>query len=373
MVTTFLKSQLARVWSSRRRGHDNGFTLVELLIVTIIAGGIVSGLLFLVVELLTADQRDSSRNETQRDMQRALDYISSELRQAVYVYPGDCLGTAPVGTRGDPNYCPGLSNFLPTNVVSLANSSSQSVPILAFWRQKDLPPIVKGRCASAASLDAANPINTPNNSVISCATGNSYALVVYSISKANSSNIWNGNARITRYELPQFKYTTGDPSAGYALPIVNNKQIFRIWPYGSNEAAAVGTQNPGSPDGTLTVLTDFVDDGKGAEALALASGSPAPITSTCPDDPTTINDTTTPNFDEGLDYTISPATYSFQNSSIRSFYACVSNTPNIDNRNVILYIRGNASGRPGINTQKDFLATLSTQVLSRGILDKDPG
>jgi prepilin-type N-terminal cleavage/methylation domain-containing protein len=367
MVTTFLKSQLARVWSSRRRDRNRGFTLAELLIVTIIAGGIVSGLLYLVVELLTADQRDSSRNETQRDMQRALDYISSELRQAVYVYPGECLGAAPNGTLGSPDYCPGLASagLLPPSVANLGNGASQSVPILAFWRQKDLPPTIKTRCANASSLSDPSILN-----IIPCAIGNSYALVVYSVSKANSSSTWAGNARITRYELPQFEYTSGNPSSGYASPIYNNKQIFRTWPYGPNDTtgAPVDTRSPAGAalGGTLTVLTDFVDDGQGAAALNV------PANANCPDDPTTIDDTTTSNFNEGIDYTISPANYTFQGSPVRSFYACVSNTPNIDNRNVILYVRGNAYGRPGINTQKDFLATLSTQVLSRGILDKDP-
>jgi prepilin-type N-terminal cleavage/methylation domain-containing protein len=366
MVTTFLKSQLARVWSSRRRDRDKGFTLAELLIVTIIAGGIVSGLLYLVVELLTADQRDSSRNETQRDMQRALDYISSELRQAVYVYPGECLGTTPVGAVSSANYCPGLSNYLP---ASVANSilDTQSVPVVAFWRQKELPPPVKSDCASAARL------NDPSVRDLPCALGNSYALVVYSLSKANNTGTWSGNARITRYELPQYQYSNGAVSSGYAPPVGGSTQIFRSWPFSSPDStgARADTRPSGStPTGTPTVLTDFVDDGKGAQASNISPDTST--TSPCPNDPTTVDDLNTSDVDESIDYAPSPKSPSFQGINFRSFYACVSNTPNIDNRNVILYVRGNAYGRPGINTQKDFLATLSTQVLSRGILDKDP-
>ena len=79
------------LWLFRRRSSAKGFTLIELLVALLIGGIISSALLYGVVELLQTNQRESSRAETQREMQLALDYISSELREAVFVYDGGCL------------------------------------------------------------------------------------------------------------------------------------------------------------------------------------------------------------------------------------------------------------------------------------------
>ncbi|NEQ25006.1 MAG: type II secretion system protein, partial [Microcoleus sp. SIO2G3] len=110
-MTTLLFRAL-KAGLQRRKHRQKGFTLVELLVVTLIAGGIVSALMLLVVELLTADQRDASRNATQQDMQRSLDYISTELRDAIFVYSGDCLyGTGPACSGRPP-----VLNYLPASL-----------------------------------------------------------------------------------------------------------------------------------------------------------------------------------------------------------------------------------------------------------------
>ncbi|TAN85658.1 MAG: prepilin-type N-terminal cleavage/methylation domain-containing protein, partial [Phormidium sp. SL48-SHIP] len=71
--------------------NNSGFTLTEILVSMIIAGLVMSGLLGLMVELLTSDARETARTETQREMQMALDYISSDIRESVYVYDGNCI------------------------------------------------------------------------------------------------------------------------------------------------------------------------------------------------------------------------------------------------------------------------------------------
>ena len=79
----------------------------------LVAGIVVSGLLYLVVELLQIDRREAALTQTQQDMQRALDYIADDIREAVYVYSD------------------------PATVVSsdkVQDLPSGSRPILAFWR-----------------------------------------------------------------------------------------------------------------------------------------------------------------------------------------------------------------------------------------------
>ncbi len=319
--------------SSTTETRDKGFTLIELLVVVLIAGGIISGLMYLVVELLTADRVEASRTQTQQEMQMALDYIGTELRQAVYVYNEDCMNAAGTGTAGDANYCPGLYNHIPANLTDADES-----PILAFWKQQQLPSSVRNDC-DAGTADA----NTP------CVTGHSYALIVYTLDTADSPT-WSGGARIRRYALTQFQ-ADGAETAGYVDPGTFDRN-FRSWPFYSDTdgGRAVNQQGGAAPGGTPQVLVDYVDDRVRAD-----------IETQCPAGYTLTSDDTVPA--------------DFANS----FYGCVRDLPNNAegglNRDTILFLRGNPSGRPGMGAdigRRTFLPTLETQVLSRPVLEKQP-
>lgn len=313
--------------------QEKGFTLIELLVVVLIAGGIISGLMYLVVELLTADRVEASRTQTQQEMQMALDYIGTELRQAVYVYNEDCMNATGTGAAGDADFCPGLYNHIPANLTDAGES-----PILAFWKQQQLPSSIRNAC------DAGNaPAGTP------CVTGHSYALVVYTLDTANS-DIWSGGARIRRYALTQFQ-ADGSATNGYVDP-GNFDRSFRSWPFYSDTDGGTPTNQQGgtAPGGTPQVLVDFVDDRVRDD-----------IVTQCPNGYTLTSDDTVPT--------------TFANS----FYGCVRDLPNnVEgglNRDTRLFLRGNPSGRPGMGSdvsRNSFLPTLETQVLSRPVLEKQP-
>ncbi|NER00416.1 MAG: prepilin-type N-terminal cleavage/methylation domain-containing protein, partial [Cyanothece sp. SIO2G6] len=173
MMKLLLKTLSSPAQSGNQSASDKGFTLIELLIVVLIAGGIISGLMFLVVELLTADQREASRNQTQQEMQLAMDYISAELREAVYVYDETCLSGTASGNVTDVTYCPGLLNHLPEFL-----STGGSTPILAFWKQEPLQTAIRDACGNGSEI-----AGTP------CIAGHAYALVVYS-TDTGDSDIW---------------------------------------------------------------------------------------------------------------------------------------------------------------------------------------
>jgi prepilin-type N-terminal cleavage/methylation domain-containing protein len=317
MAKHSLFSRLKQIFH-KRRDSKKGFTLIELLVVVAIAGGILSGLTYIVVELMGADQREASRSETQRDMQSAMNYISAELQQAVFVYTG--------------NYMTQLANYLPTSLTT------NSTPVLAFWKYKPLPDSIKTSCAAAATnASAVPPAGVP------CMAGQSYALVVYSLSTANQGNPWVGKSRITRYELSQFT-STGTAVSGYVSPTeVDN---FDNWPMKQN--ASLQTARPtGSPD----VLVDFVDN--------------------------TANGGSCPANDSVRSYTVSPPTP-------QGFYACISTSTATNQQttgayqDVVLYVQGNASGKYGIRipanqrTNSELLPALETRVLLRGVLWRTP-
>jgi len=328
MARTFLKSLLIGKLRHSRRSGTAGFTLLELLIVSLISGLLISGLMYLVVELLAADQRESSRTETQRDMQMAMDYISTELKEAVYVYTGECMAGTVVP-------CPGLAASLPTVFTA------DSTPVLAFWKQQPIPNALRvSQCSQGTQTLGGQPVP--------CILGNSYSLVVYSLNTANAAQTWQGRARITRYALSEFNSAGTARTTGYAQVSSN----FDGW-----------TSTTPRPTGTPDVLVDFVDDGVGATTV-VGAGNPD-----CPNDPSI----------PGTEYLPSPITSASPTTvapAAKSFFACVNrltltSTPY---RDVVLFLRGSISGRPGFRgADRAFLPTLETRVLTRGVLQREPG
>ena len=358
-----LKRSLLSHRNSSHRANHKGFTLLELLVVMAISSGIIAGLMYIVVELMSTDQRESSRSETQREMQLALDYMSSELRESVFVYTAENLSCAgPTGPGAPP--CSPLTAYLPAAV------SNNSVPILAFWKQEPFP--YKNILATSKRAECFG--NAPPAG-ISCLTSSSYALVVYSLSKANSSNIWSSNARITRYELSEFN-SKGDLTAGYVNPGAYNGNPFASWPIFVDEkdgqlkniqtAAVKSNRTPGRPTGNPVTLVDFVD----AQARNSGGKGGANETTACP----------TPT-----DYALTPSLKMLSDAgfaNVRSFYICISapstqlpGQPIIanpsENQDIIVHLQGNANGRPGI-LRDELLSALETRVLSRGVLTRRP-
>jgi prepilin-type N-terminal cleavage/methylation domain-containing protein len=365
MAKHTLWSRLGKFLLKSRRHRNQGFTLLELLVVTAIAGGIVAGLTFIVVQMMTADQRESSRSETQREMQLALDYIAAELREAVYVYPGDYVQCTQSSQKAA---CEPLSQFLPASV------SENSVPVLAFWKHQPFPTAVKNRCKGAEQKG------------IACLAGQSYALVVYSLTKNDADNkIWKGKARITRYVLSQFD-SDGGPNPGYVDP--SEARNFTTWPYGSNDEGKFVNLQAARPSGRPDTLVDFVSFNYQDATVANSAGQAG----FCPDLPT---EGSGPNVKE---YNISPPDGLLKGdfAGVRSFYACVAaptetvrsggttiQQPDLTRyRDIIVYLRGSATGRPGIlpdrdglilkTNDQDILPALQTRVLSRSVLGRRP-
>ncbi len=299
------------------KSASKGFTLIELLVTIILASGIVSGLMYLAIEVLKTDQRESDRTETQRDMQLALTYMESELKQAVFAYDADCLD----GTAADCEGSGGWNLNLPAGMT----------PILAFWRLQPIPQAVQ---STACTADPP-PTNLP------CLAGSSYSLVVYSLGARddgpddpdNPLTAIVGEAGIFRSDM-----SIADAAAtGYVSPFESGSANFKNWP----------------PDGSTPafsepeLLADFVDDGNGS----LAAG----VDPSCP--------------------TVTGSTYQLTPSGAvpRSFYACISEPgTTAGNQEVVLSLRGNAVQRSGLMREDTFLPPIETRVFIRGTLDKTP-
>ena len=134
----------------------------------------------MVVELTRIDKREATVDQVQRDMNRAMDYMTSELRESVYVYDDPTPITDQL--TGDSKY--------PTGAV----------PVIAFWK---LEPIVSDdlpECTGdSAFVRLCNVLRIRQSA---------YTLVVYfQQNNAADDRKWSGQSRIIRYELSRYSST----------------------------------------------------------------------------------------------------------------------------------------------------------------------
>jgi prepilin-type N-terminal cleavage/methylation domain-containing protein len=368
---------------STTNGQSSGFTLIELLVALIVGAIITTLILGFTVSLMRNNQRESSRSNTQREVQAAIDYINRDVREAVYVYDGECLRTPGVKTSAvpptpltDANRCVGLLNYLPTELNSATN-----LPVLAFWRLDPLPDqLLTNICGNAANAKAIADRTLPVGSPIAevpCVGRKMYTLVVYSLNRANAAT-WNGRSRITRYTLPQYTEASGTNAIpGWHSPLATS---FPNWPY-DPVLKAVRAGRAANWAGNNQVLVDFIDDRTSdrsattatAACPSVSSGTAATGIIPIPPDSPDIEARgfyTTPAQGTAGGY-LAP-TAGPNALSRRTFYACVrgGDAANL-NQEVIVRIQGNAAGQPGVPLdQGNVPITMETRILTRGVLEK---
>ncbi|UBF24497.1 prepilin-type N-terminal cleavage/methylation domain-containing protein [Kovacikia minuta CCNUW1] len=362
---------IKKLWFAHRKHRKAGFTLIELLVSMVIGTIITVALLSLVVDLNNTNQKDTSRSETQRDMQLAMNYITQDLREAVYVYDGECLqGSGTATTFG--TFCPGVVNHIPAK-MSANNADGQYIPVLAFWRADPIPDPVQQQCRVAAQNSQANPdddnnaLNTLIKQGVPCVSSKTYTLVVYAIVNppdtiANSP--WQGRARLVRYQFSQFN-SAGAANPGWVNPLPDPSTTFQQWPYQASNAAI--QPNYVRPSNDPDVLVDFLDD---TDASTLNANQQP----NCKDpSDTSATATTNPR------YVITPKA---PTGNVRSFFACVrgktltaSELEQSVNQEVRLVLTGNVAGRGGFplnSASTSRLFPLQTRVLIRGSINKRP-
>lgn len=305
--------RLHRFLLPSKRLNISGFTLLELLVAMIVSSIVISGLLYLVVELLKTDRRESVLDQTQRDMQRAIDYIGDDIREAVFLYD-------------DPS-------VLSTQITDLPSGAT---PILAFWRPD---PITTGIPTCSTFTDPTKL----NQCEVLRIRQSAYSLVMYLQKPKDNNANWSGKSRIIRYKLDKYSNLANlDSTAGYRDPTAEGVS-FRSW-----------TRLGAATAGTSSVLVDFVDEPVPSGPLA----NPPSCTNL------------------GTGYSLVPSTASTTNTSffgcIRNLNAVDAGGGNQD---AYLFLRGNVDGAGsglGPIGRDSGLPTLETRVLMRGVIDKNP-
>ncbi len=305
-------------WLKRERRSSaiapRGFTLLELLVTIVIGGIIATGLLAIVIELLRVNTREESLTQAQQASRRALDYIASDLSEAVYVYANPTTLAAVTAQLTD----------LPTGAI----------PVLAFWRLTPIEDITKApaNCKTTFSGNEAKQAECETLKV----RHNTYTLVVYLHQQNAAGGIWQGPARIIRYELDRYSNLSNlTERSGYSDPTLGTNS-FNGW-------KKDGTENT---NGVAQVLTDLIGPATAAAA-------------TCPS-----------NYEK------------VGSNSKATFYACVTvggplgDTPEESvNKSVRVFLQGQGKDNPLLGnavSQASKFPTLETEVLIRGTLESAP-
>jgi prepilin-type N-terminal cleavage/methylation domain-containing protein len=352
-----MKSQnVYKIKYGRSQKKIRGFTLLELLVSIIISAGVIMLILSFIVQMSETDRRELALTQTQRDMSFALDYMSSELKEAVYVYDAECLGTT---GRGTPNraedltvnppvrsYCPGLQNHL--------QFPAQVAPVLAFWKIDPVPYVADPQRDERLPDTCTGSEAQQRDCFALLLNRSSYTFVMYGIRSdrptGNGAPTWMGPSRIVRYELRQYETVrTLTLTGGYFDP-TNSGVTFSSWPrIYQTGAAPTGLTPPENYALKEQVLVDLVDIG------TLPKENTTPIS--CP----------------STDYSLSKPQVSNQENS--SFYACIRSAQTGQSQDVYVSIRGNALKRAGMVAEARnpaYLPGVSAQVQTRGVFNRDP-
>ena len=129
-MKTLLNSFLKKRYQKRRSPMfkpSSGFTMIELLVATVIATIIIVPMLTFVVDILNRDVREQAKTNSEQELQAAVDYIAQDMSQAFYIYSESGVNT--------------IKAELPHS------DDNTKTPILVFWKrelvEKALSPSLK--------------------------------------------------------------------------------------------------------------------------------------------------------------------------------------------------------------------------------------
>lgn len=323
-------------------GGTKGFTLIELLVAMIMAVLVITPLLGFMIHILSTDRQEQAKATSEQEIRTALNYISNDLQQAVYIYDSSGLSNSSTSTT------PGIQDQIPpVSTASGCSSTSTCTPILVFWKRKFL-----------------SKANTNNDDAFV------YSLVAYYLIIDNNS-IWsNGGraARIARFEISDgVQDTNPNDTSAVTCPSSSNdeysgeKFISSHCPdlgFNHFDLTLAGTlqQKMNAWKKTASVynqeayvLVDFIDT---STTNSSTNASPS-----CPE-----------SFTDSTGKTITYSLISYNNTA--GFYACVDSQDTIAQ----VYLQGNALARIQNNNytysdaQKTYFPNANIRVQGRGYL-----
>lgn len=356
--------------------RQGGFTITEILVSLVIAGVITVSLGSLLVDMLKTEREEANLNALSQELKMAMDTITQDLSQAVYVYDSACLhgGTACTAREG----LQPVKEFLPQYPETMH-------PVLAMWILEQLPydnnelyyyyrpereVKIPSNCQALPSGDQGDCRRLQH-------TRHAYTLVVYYLDTAPNLQFWRGPAILRRYTLRKYKQQDGGLSdqalwwhEGYVQPTFyakegdpNSVSSFALWPYDLSTKRSLQKDRPQGDFRAENIQEygRYQDDKDAAQVLI---------------DAVDVGGLPTSN---NLDSNGCPSVPSGMNSYQRtapttlpgSFYACVQRPNETTNAMTYVYLRLKPlDALPGFDSGKRL--ELATNVLSRSVQKKNP-
>jgi type II secretory pathway pseudopilin PulG len=384
----------------RLHGQVRGFTLLELLIASVIGVLIVGTMMTFVFSVSDTDRKEAAKATSQEEIQAALDYIADDMREAVYIYDGEGLNPP------SPFVTPGIGNSLPNYTNALNNG--HGVPVLVFWKRYIYQ---KDKVVFPPGYPSGRPVAClPQASNVNCSGGDifRYSLVAYYLVKNNTNPNWSNTARIVRFELkdgiststdtagrlpciesvktncPAMATVTGDTNNYYITPDTGFK-LFSLTGSGGSIKSQMNAWGsiPGAGTGWSLdggdVLVDFIDD-TAYDATPYAPPVLIPFDTVNASGQVTASSCDGEN---GLGaasvgsqripgrYVTDSITGKDQANKMTGFYVCVNSTNSVAR----IYLRGNAQARLNPNfkspttSNTPFFPSANLTVFARGILN----
>ena len=117
-MSPLIKYLLKTSNKQRLNSHQvGGFTMVELLVATVMSFLIITPILAFAVNILEGDVKEEAKASTELELQSAIDYIQQDISQAYYIYDG--AGVTALTT--------------PTNQLLPVTNGK---PVLVFWKRE---------------------------------------------------------------------------------------------------------------------------------------------------------------------------------------------------------------------------------------------
>ncbi|MCJ2542091.1 PulJ/GspJ family protein [Thermostichus vulcanus] len=353
-----------------------GFTLIELLVAALMASIFLAATGGIVIQTMRVDREETGRTQVQAELTQAMQYIQQDLAEALYIY----------NDAEQPN-----GDGIPDLIEELYDPGwirrpAGSIPVVAFWKLSPIPqacyagdPTLQDIREGRAILPANPPAGFLPNNVGDWENirrrRNIYTLVVYYLRRNynNAGNLadgsttpWEGNARITRFELQPFNEDCTARSPFFVEDPDPFQAGFLSWPRVPDDQTPIANQAGTTGGVPRSLVSNIFSSRQGSpqvapacpQGYAFGGGKPASVTFS------------------GLN----------TNENDVGFYVCVrrSAAANLP-QDVIINITATAMERsnPGLfrryiqdATSVDaeqisrYLTTMQTQVLSRGVFNR---
>ncbi|MEH1791712.1 MULTISPECIES: hormogonium polysaccharide secretion pseudopilin HpsC [unclassified Nostoc] len=335
ILSFFIKIQIK---SPKFVQQVNGFTLIELLVALLLAFLVLTPLLGFMVNILSTDQKEQAKANSEQEIQTALDYITNDLQQAIYIYDKNALTTnsnSVAASSGIQDQIP------PVKPAGVCTSSSTCQAILVFWKRK----FVSG----AITLSSSTTSNTKDDTFV-------YSLVAYYLIK-DSSTTWSKAARIARFEISDGVLAASGTTTGTAGNCTGYSNDIYI---DTSHCPDVGFQRFNLNLAGATGLTNQMNSWK---ATASATYTQQPLVLVDFIDQTSIPTSTDPSYPTCPTGTLSPV-------SLMGFYACI----DVANTTAQVFLRGNALARlqnsnfDYSQNNQTYFPTANRRVQGRGYL-----